>query len=125
MTIKESASRLRSGDYPTKDCETVILDAMALAHAYLTEHPADEDEPVTEEWLRTIAHPNPLSTRVYGFTIFACGIQVKVVPHRIREFEFQIELCQDDQNIALGKAKTRGQVRLLCRALGIELKEHL
>jgi hypothetical protein len=90
----------------------------ALARCYLSDHPQDDGELVTEEWLdRVLPMKNdsnwtlfkhmPLQIEIEGphggFWLWI--LTDEEVPHRIREI------------------KTRGDVRLLCRALGIELKE--
>ena len=78
-----------------------------LADEYIADHPADDDETVTAEWLDVLGFEygnlsglyirNPRWSRYETPTNFF----TKVVPH----------------------PKTRGDVRRLCRALGIELKE--
>lgn len=121
MSIKEALNRWRAQSY--RNTLNRIQDMNKLACAYLAEHPADEDEPVTSEWIRSVAavyweagkesywpgHELRFSEKIGdnpgGFYIWNEG------PH------------SHSQKPSYMPIKTRGQVRLLCRALGIELKE--
>lgn len=84
-------------------------DAHALADAYLAEHPADDAEPVSEEWLLLVGfassarHPQRLNV---GQLSCSCGSL----------------WCYG--GVVLSRTPmTRGDVRRLCQALGVELKE--
>lgn len=84
-----------------------LNDIWIAAQIALREHPADDDEKVTAEWLDVLGFEygnlsglyirNPRWSRHETPT----NVFTKVVPH----------------------PETRGDVRRLCRALGIELKE--
>lgn len=117
MNIKEIAARFRDPkkhDHYNTEWE---LDALELANAYLAEHPADEDEPVTEEWLRAIGFNDDKEFPGYVILLTECGyIECIGFDGGVEWMLFGNELNPGPQ--------TRGQVRLLCRALGIELKEH-
>lgn len=86
-----------------------------LAVAYLAEHPADDDEPLTDESLRAI-----------GFELDKDAPSWAVVigkkPHRVR-ITFAGQPCLRIEEMEIKVNPTRGDIRLLCRALGIELKE--
>lgn len=90
-------------------------DVIALSEAWLAEHPADDDEPITEEWLRGV-----------GFR------ETKVSDEHFRIIrKDQVSVCCDDLSSPttwcmrgqefLCSFKTRGDVRRLCAAIGIEL----
>lgn len=85
----------------------------------IADHPADDDEPITAEWLESV-----------GFVYHDLGSDSPYEwyqhPSRLILWDFNEEywICnQLDQGSVRMDFKTRGQVRLLCRALGIELKE--
>lgn len=63
-----------SGNTPTqlKD-ELWIQDMMLIVDAYLTEHPADDDEPVTTKWLLSIAEA--MSSSESAATCYQCRIE--------------------------------------------------
>lgn len=87
------------------------LDTQTLADAFLAEHPADDDEPDTEEWLRGV-----------GFT--DCkndGLRLSILARYPNLGMPFWEVC--GTVIRLAQPKTRGQLRRLCAALGISLKE--
>lgn len=88
--------------------------AAKVVNAWLAEHPSDDDEPVTEEWLREIGFTYDDewgATYIYGYKTFPLWYE---------------DLCGEWGwgEAELPSPKTRGDVRRLCRALGIELKEH-
>lgn len=89
--------------------------AVKVARAYLAEHRADDDEPVTEEWLRGIGFENSAGRLLLGkiqFTFFE-GWNAW---WSFSDGRGATRLIDD--------VKTRGSVRRLCRALGITLKEN-
>lgn len=75
-----------------------------LAKAYLTEHLLDDDEPVTEEWLETIGFDHGYLDADYWV------IECRKLALRLNSYPVK-------------ENPTRGDVRRLCKALGIELKE--
>lgn len=89
-----------------------------LAVAYLAEHPADDDEPVTEEWFR----------REIGQGSLVCDDEYFAITFRIlkqqsgteRTVWFEAIDVDDQRSLLVREFSTRGQVRLLCKALGIE-----
>jgi hypothetical protein len=118
--LKAAAERLRSGFNHAQcpdhcgDCN----DARALAEAYLAEHPTDDGEPVTLDWLRTLWKVEPGHTKRESYIVARRGL-------------FEVGWCPEcgelpaamalDRKI-IYKCPTRGQWRMLCRALGIPLK---
>ena len=61
-----------------------------LARAYLREHPADDSEPITEEWLRSVGRParkgldggtyswlsGDLNLDIHDHSLWCCGIRI-------------------------------------------------
>jgi hypothetical protein len=112
--IKASVERLRryvSGEISVYDMTKGVYraDCIAIRDAYLAEHPADDDEPVTEDWLTQSLHRSfDLSFAIGGLSLYqSLGDWILV----------------DVQGREYAEMKTRGQVRLLCRAMNVELKE--
>lgn len=77
-----------------------------LAKAWLTEHPAEDGgESVTDEWLEVIGF-NRGGCLDVGYWVIEC-----------QKLALRLNSYQVKEN------PTRGDVRRLCKALGIELKE--
>jgi hypothetical protein len=89
-------------------------DEESLAKAYLAEHPVDDEELVTEEWLRSVGFKEEANE----FGSLSIGPDSMLVWETFTDAppEFFIRTWE------LRHVKTRGAVRLLCKALGIELK---
>lgn len=91
------------------------IDHRSLAGAYFAEHPADDAEPVTDDWLKSV-----------GFTIRGqCYGELACPPGETR---WSLELDQfgalpvaSNEHPFRNYCKTRGEIRRLCSALGIEL----
>lgn len=94
-------------------CENCRLaDAICdVTQAYLAEHSADDDEPLTDEWLVSAGFTDDenenLSLGPMELFLFSGGYEL-LIDHSSGEYRF----------------RTRGDVRRLCRALGIILEEH-
>lgn len=95
--------------------EGLLRDAEALADAYLAEHPADDGVPVTQDWLVSIGfEPNPSSL---------------TFDHRPLSLELFAENVGDPPSVEavfdgiVPHVNTRGGIRRLLRALGVEPKE--
>lgn len=89
-----------------------ISDVLLLADAYLAEHPEDDDEPTTEEWLRESGFVN-----YEGWPSSKIGLETLpglYLSWNSAENTFRLDEC-------LCECFTRGDVRRLCSALGIEL----
>ena len=93
--------------------------ACMLAESYLAEHPADDAEPVTEEWLLSVgfkrAEDDPVILVLPSTDTGRAMTYVTIEPCELR-----LE-ADDGGSIWIGE-RTRGDVRRLCTALGIELK---
>ena len=87
-------------------------DFINLAVAYAAEHPADAGEPISVAWLQAIGFtgPNQIAS-------MRCG-PITLDPYANDESDqwWETEFCGT-------KFRTRGQVRVLCRALGVDIKE--
>ncbi len=93
-----------------------------VAHAYLAEHPADDGDPVTEEWLRSIgwitrywegALNSPLSQDNVYVSYSLVGVSWKWC------LSMESEDDPDGLHFTRDILKNRGQVRRLLKALGI------
>lgn len=116
-----NAYRIASG----KPLGMTWREAEEVARAYLAEHPADDAEPVTPEWLQAEGfsvvhtHADIEIDTAKGWTLFL----------RIRFFSMEASICQhrmsasESDGLALAGTKlaTRGHVRRLAAALGIAL----
>jgi hypothetical protein len=112
--LRQAAERLRAWKKDVYHCNmaTVQKDTMALAEAYISEHLSDDDEPITDGWF--IAS---VGVRyVFLSKEFAVFISEKCV-------SITTEAGDSWHNLELPHITTRGQLRQLCRALGVEIKE--
>lgn len=106
MSTKEALNRWRANAY--RNTLERIRDMNTLACAYLAEHPADLDEPVTKEWLQTLRLSPPK-------LMFDCGFDRDGID------DYNVRL--NGSSIYMCKVETRGDVRALCLALKIRLTE--
>lgn len=120
MSVREAAERLNryledrtitAADY--EDCEG---DIQYVATAYLTEHPADEDNPIDEAWLREIGFEE---TRDGG--LFLPDVEGVFVRNKSMKCVFDWKLEPPSCKL-IGCFETRRQLRKLLDALGIETK---
>ncbi len=132
--VKEAAERMRqhiakkdeasgpyyAGTFYQMDNALILLskDLGVLSRAYLAEHPADEHEAITEAWLRSV-----------GF-FERCEYLVirpsEPMPIGLRHTKIGFGLIDGNwyaNGLGCKTPETRGQLRLLARALGIPLKE--
>lgn len=117
--IQSAAERLRAfkaaiaAGKPDTSAGVEIVDWLwTIADAYLASHPPDDYLEVTEEWLRSVGFEDD---RAGCPTISALHINPQAQPERpayacVRSFPIPVP-------------SARGDVRRLCSALGIELKE--
>jgi len=95
------------------------VDEGLVLDAYLAEHPADEDEPITRAWVvhvfRLTINGAELTDRLFlkqsrkGWGVYVCGW--------LNEYGEAMDDC------LVTKVNTRGQLRRLASALGITLRE--
>lgn len=107
-----------------------LAEPYRLAEAYLAEHPADDDEPANREWVSGFARKrrcwpdqyilDEISVNYYlEFDCSPlehkeqpdCSVLLRALPER------------DEDGVVLLYHATRGDVRRLCKALGVPLKE--
>jgi hypothetical protein len=105
-------------DAPAKVQERYRNDCLFLAAHYLAEHPSDEAEPVTVEWLVSIGgqlleHDSKCVWYRVRFGDYLLYKHEHTVPAYCKFYGRVIELSSD----------TRGVFRRLCQALGVTLKE--
>ena len=132
--IREAAERLRKHLKVIKRSETYSLspycigdgwslqlddDEAALARAYLAEHQPDDDAPVTDKWLYSVGFSDD---RTGTPTLGPLHIQYAVLTDD-NDREYPAYACI--RSLPITVPKTRGDVRRLCRALGIERLESL
>ena len=115
--LKAAAERIAE-HVRSNGLNTISLDGLrTLARAYLLDHPADDGEPVTEEWLRSVGSEplDGVAQHAWKLGLFVnLAIQV----------DGSIVLNVDRFRATLKRGiATRADVRLLCKALGIPLKE--
>ncbi len=110
--LSEAAERLRRGEYGHDPVGMYQWnhDVKLTSNAYLAEHRADDGEYTTEEWLDSVLDRERMDDDI---TYWTPG----------RGICIHLDGGVYIQNEEYGPAKTRGDVRNLCRALGIELEE--
>ena len=98
-----------------------LAEAYQLAAAWLAEHPADDDNPVDEAWLRSVGFDRHLGSW-FSPTSKRPGpaCRVSCAP----EFGCDAWSVQNDGGIAeIPPLETRGLCRRLCASLGIPMNE--
>ncbi len=119
--VREAAERLLK--YPatltSPGRQNATWDMALLAAAWLREHPADEDEPVTDEWLESVGFTNDIDGcgRVWESGEGLVSLYVMIGLNCL------VECASKDEAVFVPETETRGDVRRLCSALGINLKE--
>jgi hypothetical protein len=92
-------------------------DVCELAAAYLAEHDEDEHEPITEDWL--------IAAGVSGTIDMGGSFWFRIYPHL---GTIEIGSTNDcgyygwDEELELPPVETRGDVRRVCKTLGIPIK---
>ncbi|WP_040891705.1 hypothetical protein [Zavarzinella formosa] len=109
--IKAAAHRVRTGDYSgiqgINDRSLMPgIDLRLLALAWLADHPADDDEPATSEWLQAVG-------------LVSEGGESVDIEAALQRFFARPEEAKDGDPIN----RTRGELRRLMKALSIPIKE--
>ena len=102
-----------------------------FARAWLVAHPADSDEPITEAWLRACGFKDYAEPSKYCSSYLSLWLERKEHNAAILAVHWALPSNRDGHywsanSFSLYKAaypKTRGDVRRLCAALGVTLKE--
>jgi len=101
-------------------------DALALARAYLAEHPTDDLEPVTEEWLRSLTAFDNRGDIVLEVAVFGSVCHLRFAPDPLDGkpcHSWSLLPSGGSSRVWLpGSPIRRGHVRRLCAALGVELE---
>jgi hypothetical protein len=95
-------------------------DGWNVALAWLEDHPADDGEPVTEEWLRAVGFKD----EEYSFVLRSPYTDDWY--HHLRHTACSVRKVDwkwHANGIGVADQPTRGHVRRLCAALGVPLKE--
>jgi hypothetical protein len=107
------------------------LSALAVACQYRAEHPADDDLPVTENWLRSVGFRDYLIADKHCSSFLSLWVEPRLhncaflAVHWARDANPQGHYWSANDFTLYRPAhpKTRGDVRRLCAALGHPLKE--
>lgn len=86
------------------------------------EHPSDDDEPISEEWLLTVGGEHGYDGLMIDF-FGPDDITMSVFLPDGANDTCHVGMGRKSNGVPLDHIKTRGDVRRLCAALGIELKE--
>lgn len=86
----------------------------------LAEHPADDDEAVTEEWLESVGFKHRVLRSEFGYECMSIYLKIDNDDQWFFGTDYGHEF---DAEVMLKTPATRGDLRRLCKALGIELKE--
>ena len=116
-----------------RDCRTGMYhDQHAITEFVLSEYPADDQEPVTEAWLRTIKHASYNGSH-WTNENDKCSEWLIASPRSnflrivFSKDQLYVSFCDTNgrthQEVSCdGGYRTRGDVRRLCKALGIDLQ---
>jgi len=104
--LQQAAERLRN------NTDLTVEDLVMLAKAYLAEHRADDGELITDGWITSIREAWPFMDKH--------TLSIEKQCHVVRHWErWMVEMGVTE----LRYVTTRGQLRQLCRSLGVEIKE--
>lgn len=127
----ESETTFRDSPYFAERClgkwdrDIIDEDDGALSRAFLAEHPADDDESVTEEWLLSVGFDGDWVMLRAGERLESPEFCLSF--HGIEKGDGKkrawLLTLDPVKTVSVEFPETRGQVRLMCRALGITLKE--
>ena len=125
--VREAAERLRRiqrGDRVLEVYENRYMPIeeqyrVDLETVYDAEHPADDGEPVTKDWLGSVGFALSFDK---PFTSLGDGFYLVVTAFGRAAIEKRDSLSRL-REVRLRDCKTRGDVRRLCKALGVELSE--
>lgn len=130
LTVLNCVSTNEDGWYLRNDNPGMgLMEPYELATAYLDEHQADDDEPVTEDWLRSVGGeavcpPGPYYHQDEWDVVFSKGGDFLLyISHRPDWPTAKARIGKDQPDLLIGDVATMGEFRRLCRALGIVLSE--
>jgi hypothetical protein len=121
-TLREAATRIELGDYKHSPGGGAQYDrdALDVAYAYLAEHPADDDEPISFEWLEAgESEWDTMSSGDHGYyRLHELSYAIYQLDYAMSSNEVWVMFThrRDFERLATG-IKTRGQLRRLIAAL--------
>lgn len=138
--ISEAAERLRElalemGELTDEEYHEVGAELHTISQQLHAEYPADDAEPVTEEWLEAVGFSlGTLYASILLPVVYegAAIVELRIGQDGRRGWDASLvqgvpdDLHRSDDLISLTSLPpefTRGDVRRLCRALGITLEE--
>lgn len=95
--------------WPDRFDRGLFLEALTFVSIYLAEHPADDGETITREWFRSVSPTSNNWIHGDGVDIYQDSLGA-------------VSLCLVEECQVLPHIKTRGDVRRLCRSLGVEVR---
>lgn len=103
---------------------TTDLRNLKLAKGWLAEHPADDGEPVTADWLLSAGFvADEYGQHVREVQIgYDCNVVGLYTPNLVGWLVYD-SLGSGENEVSIGGLPTRGHVRRMCAALGITLTE--
>lgn len=116
---------------PQNYCDTAqfIRDAQIVANALKAEHHADDGEAIDEAWLRSAGFAMPPENKHCPF-IFSpesradCELRLSYwLGSESRDSLPELAIDANQEEFKIPQPATRGDLRRLCAALGIPLKE--
>ena len=120
--LTDGRNRLEDWQGPTGDCADMRA-AIVLARAYIAANPADDGEPVTDEWLRSLGFSRHMQPAA------CCHLSIKTTTLTLTRWQdkagdgpIRWSVSGQDYSDWLPHCLwpvTRGQVRRLCAAIGI------
>lgn len=129
LSVYDASERLRRGFY-INDPDTLVSpcqsnDAYTLAMAYLREHPADEHDAITPEWLVSVGFRHSLNPLWLMVDFGKENSHWLAIKKDLSECDIgqKVPSYDYDPQVPIPVPLTRGAVRSLCKALGIPLKE--
>lgn len=108
-----------AGDFTSEEIESEIW---AMARSYCSEHPVDDEEPITLGWLRSVGFVRHMQSAASNDLSITCD-KSSLCLHEKWVWSCYSAIQLPSYIPAALAPKNRGQVRRLCSALGIELQE--
>ena len=124
--VLKSATRILQQAYmpidgPPDHHRLWIEDADKVAGAYVSEHRSDDDERLTPEWLLSVGFKGPTFWRNWHVLTRLDGLQL------CAQFDYdkrRWKVRQQGDSVYLHPCPmTRGELRRLCKAIGMQLEE--
>lgn len=106
--------------WPTRFDRDVFMEALAFVSVYLAEHPADENEPLTEEFVVSLNPPRYWEAGCeYAWPDVGLRYAVQIGDGRPPGLSAGFYLDAASGPVYLRHIKTRGEARELLKAMGV------